>query len=426
MCCVAKVYSTILNNRLQKYLEANEILVDEQNGFRSCRSCIDHIFSLVTILRNRKALGLSTFLSFIDFKKAFDSVDRNFLLFKLSEIGVVGNFYNAIDAIYKSPSARVILNDYSTDYFDCPLGVKQGDTISPTLFSIFINDLAKELKNSNLGVSLDENLVVSTLLYADDIVLLADNEDNLQSLLDITEGWCKKWRLEVNLTKTNILHVRKQSLVQSEYIFHLGDKRVEYCHDYKYLGICLNEFLGFDFSAGILAESAGRALGATITKMIKNGGFPLNVYKKLYDSSVCSVSDYGGEIWGFKEYEVTRKIHLRAIRAFMGIPKKTPIPGVLAEMNWLDPRSRSQIRMIRHFKRLTKLPDHRLTKKVFLWDRLLNDSGRVKTWSHEIKEILIRNNMDYIYTSPYFSIKETVLDLQKSLLEKDKTKWEAD
>ena len=167
---------------------------------------------------SRKALGLSTFLSFIDFKKAFDSVDRNFLLFKLSEIGVVGKFYKAIDAIYRSPSARVILNDYSTDYFDCPLGVKQGDTISPTLFSIFINDLAKELKDSNLGVSLNENLIVSTLLYADDIVLLADNEENLQSMLDITEKWCKKWRLEVNVTKTNILHVRKQSLRQSEYV----------------------------------------------------------------------------------------------------------------------------------------------------------------------------------------------------------------
>ena len=57
---------------------------------------------------------------------------------------MVGKFYKAIDAIYKSPSARVLLNEYSTDYFDCPLGVKQGDTISPTLFSIFVNDLAKE------------------------------------------------------------------------------------------------------------------------------------------------------------------------------------------------------------------------------------------------------------------------------------------
>ena len=98
MCCIAKVYSSILNARLQKYLSENELLVDEQNGFRASRSCIDHIFTLVTILRNRKSLGKSTLVSFIDFKKAFDSVDRTLLLFKLSRIGVVGNIYQAISA----------------------------------------------------------------------------------------------------------------------------------------------------------------------------------------------------------------------------------------------------------------------------------------------------------------------------------------
>ena len=91
MCCISKIYSKLLNTRLQKYLEENEILVEEQNGFRASRSCIDHIFTLCTILRNRKAMGLDTFLSFIDYKKAFDSVDRHLLLYKLSKIGVVGN-----------------------------------------------------------------------------------------------------------------------------------------------------------------------------------------------------------------------------------------------------------------------------------------------------------------------------------------------
>ena len=93
MCCVAKIYSTLLNTRIQKFLDDNSILVDEQNGFRASRSCIDHIFSLVTVLRNRKSQGKSTFISFIDFKKAFDSVDRTLLLFKLSKIGISGHMY---------------------------------------------------------------------------------------------------------------------------------------------------------------------------------------------------------------------------------------------------------------------------------------------------------------------------------------------
>ena len=115
MCCISKIYSKILNTRLQKFLEENELLAEEQNGFRASRSCIDHIFTLCTILRNRKAMGLDTFLAFIDYKKAFDSVDRHLLLYKLSQIGVNGRFYNAISSMYQNPKSRVILNEY--EYF---------------------------------------------------------------------------------------------------------------------------------------------------------------------------------------------------------------------------------------------------------------------------------------------------------------------
>ena len=67
----SKLYSSMLNCRLQKYLEKNNILAEEQNGFRASRSCIEHIIVLCSVLRNKKALGLTTFLSFIDFQKAF-------------------------------------------------------------------------------------------------------------------------------------------------------------------------------------------------------------------------------------------------------------------------------------------------------------------------------------------------------------------
>ena len=200
VCCVAKIYSSILNKRLQTYLETNNILAEEQNGFRTGRSCIDQIFVMCTVLRNRKVEGKETFLCFIDYKKAFDSVDRNLLLFKLSNIGIKGNIYKAISSLYSNPKSRIILQDYSTDYFDCPIGVKQGDCLSPTLFSIFINDLAEEIKRSDIGVKLEvedivgniDITVVNILLYADDIVLFAENELDLQDLLNIVENWCEK------------------------------------------------------------------------------------------------------------------------------------------------------------------------------------------------------------------------------------------
>ena len=371
VCCVAKIYSSILNKRLQKYLETNNILVEEQNGFRVGRSCIDHIYVMCTVLRNRKLLGQDTFLCFIDYKKAFDSVDRNLLLYKLSNIGVHGHMYQAISSLYSNPKSRVILNDYETDYFDCPVGVKQGDCLSPTLFAIFINDLANEVKDSGVGLTLsndsnenvNEYVLINILLYADDIVLFATSEVDLQLLLNIVEIWCEKWRLEVNLSKTNILHVRAKRKPQSKFMFIFNRNPVPYCQFYKYLGCTINEYLDFTFTAQVQADSAGRALSSIITKMIKNQGFPYNVYSILYQACVCSISEYGSEVFGFEQYDSTYKIHLRAARAYLGLPKNVASPGLISELDWLIPQYQTQVKMIRHFGHILKTDDN---KKIYV------------------------------------------------------------
>ena len=123
----------------------------------------------------------------------------------------------------------------------------------------------------------------------------------------------------------------------------------------------------------------------------------LNVLRKLFDSCVCTVTDYAGEIWGFKSYESNKQVQLKASRAFLGVPKQTPISGILSELNWPEPRSRTQLQMVRHFHRMNKMDDGRLIKKVFLWDKSLNDSGLVHTWSSEVQDILHRNGLDNIY-----------------------------
>jgi hypothetical protein len=273
-------------------------------------------------LRNRKLSGKETFLCFIDFQKAFDSVDRNFLLYKLSKIGINGHMYNAISSLYSNPRSRVILNEYETNYFDCPIGVKQGDCLSPTLFAIFINDLALEIKDCKIGLKIDDNLFLNILLYADDIVLLAENEPDLQFLLFLVEKWCQKWRLEVNLSKTNILHIRTKRKQQSKFMFLFNSKPVIYCQYYTYLGVSINEFLDYEFTCQVQADTAGRALSSIVTKMIKNGGFPFSVYTILYDACITSISDYGGEIIGYKQYDPSLNLHMRAIRAYIGVPKK--------------------------------------------------------------------------------------------------------
>ena len=99
---LSKLYTSALNVRLNAYNEENGIIVNEQNGFRQKRSCLDHIFVLQDTLRIRNQLNSQTFCAFIDFKKAFDLVDRDALLYKLRKIGVKGHFYHAVKALYEN------------------------------------------------------------------------------------------------------------------------------------------------------------------------------------------------------------------------------------------------------------------------------------------------------------------------------------
>ena len=265
------------------------------------------------------------------------------------------------------------------------------------MFAIFINDLASEIKNSNIGIILNETLTINILLYADDIVLLAKNEEDLQDLLFIVEGWCKKWRLEINLTKTNIMHIRSNRKQQSKFMFIFDMQPVPYCTVYKYLGANINEFLDYNFTATCLAESAGRALSSVITKMIKNGGFPFNVYTVLYDACVTSISDYASEITGFTQYQPTLDLHTRAIRAFLGLPKNSCNVGVLSEVDWLLPEYRTQCKMIRQYSRILNMDNSRLTKRVYLWDKSLNDENIISSWCSEVKSVLSSCELTSVY-----------------------------
>ena len=113
--------------------------------------------------------------------------------------------------------------------------------------------------------------------YADDIALLTENEQDMQSLIYIVQVWCENNRIEVNLNKTNILHVRAKRKPLSRFLFFFNKRHVPYTESYKYLGCYLNEYLDYKFTAQMQADPAGRALGSLITKMVKNKGFPYNM-----------------------------------------------------------------------------------------------------------------------------------------------------
>ena len=102
------------------------------------------------------------------------------------------------------------INNHLSEWFDVENGVKQGCILSPTLFAMYIDDLVEQLRTKNVGTVCGE-CIVSSLLYADDIVLLAPNEESLEVLIKVVEEWCGRWRMNLNIAKTKVLHFRKKS-----------------------------------------------------------------------------------------------------------------------------------------------------------------------------------------------------------------------
>ena len=137
---------------------------------------------------------------------------------RLAELGICGNFYSAIKSSYSTTLNAVPLNGEIVRWFETQQGTKQGDNQSPTHFSIYVNGLLRELINSGLGVKVAETLV-TVLAYANDLVLIAPTQAGLQQLINITERWCKTWRLQVNSDKTKIMHVRNSGVAETKYKF---------------------------------------------------------------------------------------------------------------------------------------------------------------------------------------------------------------
>ena len=118
--------------------------------------------------------------------------------------------------------------------------MKQGDNCSPTLLSIFIDDLVKEINDLHLGININ-NTKVSILLYADDIVLISKSEHDMQLLLDTLHDWCKRWRVLINTDKSKVVHFRKGRRHRTDFEFKIGNNVLELTEKYKYYGVIFTE-----------------------------------------------------------------------------------------------------------------------------------------------------------------------------------------
>ena len=155
----------------------------------------------------------------------------------------------------------VRIGDRLTEFFDCPVGLRQGCILSPMLFSLFINEIPSSVEQQGMhGIQLLPGLVeIFLLLFADDIVLISDTPRGLQNQLDVLSSACKDLFLHINLDKTKVMVFRKGGFLGKHKKWHLDGKNIEVVDEYTYLGYTFTTKMSVTKGVYVLAAKGKRA-----------------------------------------------------------------------------------------------------------------------------------------------------------------------
>ena len=231
---LSALFSKLLNARLIQVTEKHKLLGEIQNGFRKGRCGADNNFVLDTILWKYRAMGKPVHMSFIDISKAYDSVNRDILWKKLSSLGFSGDFLSALKALYTDDSVDCVVNGITTRPVFLRRGLRQGCALSPILFALYIMDVGNDINISQLGFLLG-NVIVSGLLFVDDLVLVAKSSSSLKALLALVKRGFDGLKLSINVDKSQVISPADDTweVVDEAGLVVLTLDQVE---QYKYLG----------------------------------------------------------------------------------------------------------------------------------------------------------------------------------------------
>ena len=206
---LGKLFTAVLNQRLIKWSQNNDIITDAQFGIRPGYGTVDAIFILHSIISHTLANKKRLYCAFVDFKMAFDSIDRCKLWYKIAKVGIRGKLLSILKNMYSNVKSCVTLNGFNSDFFRNSVGLIQGEVLSPILFSLYVNDFESEFLKSNCKSFDYGELNLFLLMYAGVMIFFSESVEGLQNELNTLSNCARLWGLKVNIKKTKVVVFRK-------------------------------------------------------------------------------------------------------------------------------------------------------------------------------------------------------------------------
>ncbi len=374
---MSKIFETIMNNRLEYVDSAFEYGDIFNGGFKKgCRTS-DNLFVLNGLVEKYKTLGIPLYVCFVDFKRAFDCINRILLFSKLCKDGLSSKVVDILLDMYTKTNSKIKWKGFLSGIFKDSFGVNQGGITSPYLFKRFLKGLTDELKDC-YGVSVDGK-ILKHLLWADDLFLISTSPTDMQLQINQLHNFCRKWQLVVNTMKTKIMVFGSKDDPPST--FHINNEPIETCTSYTYVGIQVSNFGNlFSTMPEAILQKCYRSC-YKIRDYCENLGQLLpSIAVHLYNTLLVPLMEYGSEVW-YSRSEVLkletfqRKYFKRNLR----VRQQTPNLAIYGEYGIYPIGVRLKSNVIKFLHRLENMSESMPAKWVYNDLQSLHNCG-FRTW----------------------------------------------
>jgi hypothetical protein len=400
LSCLGKLFTLCLNARLTTFVTDRHIIGEEQTAFREGYSTMDNAFVLNELINIYLSKRNRVYCCFIDYQKAFDSINRSALWGKIIENGINGKMLRVIYNMYNSAKSCVKQQSMVSGLFACNVGVRQGENLSPLLFAIFLNDFEKSLSTKYNGLTKitelsrilsTEDIVffinMYTLLYADDTLVFAESPEEMQLALNEVGIYCHKWGLSINKTKTKIV-IFSRGKVRMKYNFKIGNIDIDTSSEYEYLGIVFNFNGSFGKAIKERITPARKAMFGLNEKAV-NLLLPPDIHIDLFEKMIAPIFLYGCEVWGYGNVEPLEIFYRSFIKRVLGLHRSTPNCIVYGEVGKYPVIHRVYLRMISFWIKISEGKPTKISSIIYKLIYKLHLSGSYNSpWLMCIKRVL--------------------------------------
>jgi hypothetical protein len=398
---IAKLFSITLLRRIDAWAEQQSRRACGQAGFRKGRGTNDNAYILKHTIEKYAHRRKPLYIAFIDFRKAYDSVDRSVLWAALAEHGLHGPVLETLKAMYSDVRMAVRLAGEVGELFDAPMGVKQGDPLSPLLFGLLIDRLEPYLKLHcpTIGAEL-ATLTLNLLLYADDLCLIAESPRDLQTLLDNLHAFCCKEKLTVNPTKSVAVVFNPPPSSRSPPLLLYNGREIPYAPDFPYLGMLfdgrknLKDAWKRNFEKG--AQASYQVTRQTNTMELFNAHLRANSFNTM----ALPLLTYGCPVWGPQALLPTSstyashtldKVYTDFLKRSLGLGPTVSHAALKHELSYTRPSSRMLQQTLTFRSNILVRPDNDLVRLALIENIEMANQKVSNCWSFQLQKILSRD-----------------------------------